>query len=76
LPHSVLSVMDSTRRDAVTPLEPELTREIGLIARDLPSRPPLVAALWRVAKYLDLQASFDAFLERPQASAEASAEVS
>jgi DNA-binding transcriptional LysR family regulator len=71
LPHSVLSVMDSTRRAAVTPLEPELTREIGLIARDLPSRPPLVAALWRAAKHLDLQARFDAFLEHPLADVEA-----
>lgn len=76
LPHSVLSVMDSSRRNAVTPLEPELTREIGLIARDLPSRPPLVAALWRAAKHLELQASFDAFLERPRAIADAPAAVS
>lgn len=76
LPHSVLSVMDSTRRDAVTPLEPELTREIGLIARDLPSRPPLVAALWKAAKHLDLQRRFDAFLDCPRASAEASNAVS
>ncbi|WP_321945794.1 LysR family transcriptional regulator [Paraburkholderia sp. J10-1] len=76
LPHSVLCVNDSTGRDTVTPLEPELTREIGLIARDLPSRPPLVAALWRAAKHLDLQTRFDAFLDRPRAIGEVPASVS
>ncbi|WP_321888603.1 LysR family transcriptional regulator [Paraburkholderia bannensis] len=76
LPHSVLSVMDTTRRDAVTPLEPELTREIGLIAREVASRPPLVAAVWKAAKHLDMQASFDAFLDAPRERAEASTAVS
>jgi DNA-binding transcriptional LysR family regulator len=72
LPHSVLSVMDHTDQVAVTSLEPELTREIGLITRDLPSRPPLVCALWEVAKHLDLQGSFDTFLDSSKAVACAS----
>ncbi|MFX1689694.1 LysR family transcriptional regulator [Paraburkholderia sp. A2RI-6] len=76
LPHSVLNVTGSTLRDVVTPLEPELTREIGLIARDLPSRPPLVAALWKAAKYLDLQTDFDAFLDHAGAVVDASTESS
>lgn len=66
LPHSVLSVVDHTHGVAVTPLEPELTREIGLITRNLPSRPPLVSALWQVTKSLNLQESFDAFLDHSQ----------
>ncbi|CAG9266168.1 Hydrogen peroxide-inducible genes activator [Paraburkholderia unamae] len=76
LPHSVLSVTDSAGRDAVTPIAPELTREIGLIARELPSRPPLVAALWKAAGRLDLQTRFDAFLDHPHAIVDATTAVS
>jgi DNA-binding transcriptional LysR family regulator len=76
LPHSVLSVMAGTQRDTVTRLEPELSREIGFIARELPSRPPLVAALWQAAKRLDLQNRFDAFLQPNDASADSSSAVS
>lgn len=76
LPHSMLSVMDHTDQVAVTSLEPELTREIGLITRHVPSRPPLVSALWEVAKQLDLQDSFDAFLNRSKAVDAASTSAS
>lgn len=76
LPHSVLSVMDHPDLVTVTALEPELTRDIGLVTRDLPSRPPLVSALWEVAKHLDLQDSFDAFLDQSKAVANASMSAS
>ncbi|WP_321817520.1 MULTISPECIES: LysR family transcriptional regulator [unclassified Paraburkholderia] len=65
LPHSVLSIADSARQMKATPLEPEVTREIGLITRNLPSRPRHVAAMWEAAKQLDLQDEFDALLDRP-----------
>ncbi|WP_322049512.1 LysR family transcriptional regulator [Paraburkholderia sp. J67] len=64
LPHSVLSIVDTTHQVDVTPLKPEVTREIGLITRNLPSRPRHVSAMWEAAKQLDLQDSFDALLDR------------
>jgi DNA-binding transcriptional LysR family regulator len=76
LPHGVLSVMDHADQVTVTPLEPELTREIGLITRDLPSRPPLVSAVWEVTKHLDMQESFDAFLNLSEVVAHPSIGVS
>ena len=44
-------------------LEPELTREIGLITRNAPVMPPLVSAMWESAQRLDLQNRFDALLQ-------------
>ncbi|QGZ65222.1 LysR family transcriptional regulator [Paraburkholderia acidisoli] len=63
LPHSLLSVVHGSGPFAATLLKPELTREIGLIARNAPVMPPLVAALWDSAQRLDLQSRFDALLE-------------
>ncbi|BCZ82238.1 LysR family transcriptional regulator [Paraburkholderia terrae] len=61
-PHSLLSVLpagDNVRRAL---LMPELTREIGLVARNREAMPPLVAAFWRCAEGLRLQDEFDALL--------------
>ncbi|SAL75267.1 DNA-binding transcriptional regulator CynR [Caballeronia peredens] len=63
LPHSLLSVLDArTSKARVVPLEPELTREIGFIARRAPTMPPLISAMWSAATELDLQQRFDALL--------------
>ncbi|WP_321795986.1 LysR substrate-binding domain-containing protein [Caballeronia sp. J97] len=63
LPHSLLSVLDAQASKARTvPLEPELTREIGFIARRAPTMPPLISAMWSAATELDLQRRFDALL--------------
>ncbi|MEM5343593.1 hypothetical protein [Paraburkholderia azotifigens] len=40
----------------------ELTREIGLVARNREAMSPLVAAFWRCAEGLHLQDEFDALL--------------
>ncbi|SAK81037.1 DNA-binding transcriptional regulator CynR [Caballeronia hypogeia] len=63
LPHSLLSVLDAhTDHVRVVPLEPELTREIGFIARRAPAMPPLISAMWSAATDLDMQQRFDALL--------------
>jgi DNA-binding transcriptional LysR family regulator len=63
LPHSLLSVIDPAASKArVVPIEPELTREIGFIARRAPTIPPLISAMWSAAADLDLQKRFDALL--------------
>jgi DNA-binding transcriptional LysR family regulator len=64
LPHSVLSIMHSSHQVAVTPLKPEVTREIGLITRNRPSRPRHISAMWQAVKHLDLQDNFDSLLGR------------
>ncbi|PCE23649.1 transcriptional regulator [Paraburkholderia acidicola] len=62
LPHSLLSVLDAHDGVNAALLLPELTREIGLIARNQPSMPALAAAMWRAAAQLDLQHTFDSLL--------------
>ncbi|AXL53952.1 transcriptional regulator (plasmid) [Paraburkholderia caffeinilytica] len=64
LPHSLLSVLDDLkeRRVRAVRIEPELTREIGLITRNKPSMQPLVTAMWTEAVKLDLQHQFDSLL--------------
>ncbi|WP_454862552.1 LysR family transcriptional regulator [Paraburkholderia fungorum] len=64
LPHSLLSVLDDVNQHKLRAvcIEPEFTREIGLIARNKPSMTPLVAALWAEVASLNLQKQFDALL--------------
>ncbi|WP_144157989.1 LysR family transcriptional regulator [Paraburkholderia sp. BCC1885] len=62
LPHSVLSVLPQGSDLHACRLSPELTRGIGLIARNRDATAPLVAAIWRHAEHLDLQSQFDALL--------------
>ncbi|BCQ26360.1 LysR family transcriptional regulator [Caballeronia sp. NK8] len=70
LPHSLLSVIDGKESGVrAIPLEPELTREIGLITRSAPAMPPLVAAMWSAVGELDLQQRFDTLLPRAQRGA-------
>ncbi|WP_300486003.1 LysR family transcriptional regulator [Methylobacter sp.] len=62
VPHSLLSLFEMRREVIALPLSPELSREIGLIARrqDLP--PPLQDAAWNIAQGLDLQNRFDGLI--------------
>ncbi|MGH8779616.1 LysR family transcriptional regulator [Paraburkholderia sp.] len=62
LPHSLLSALEAKNGVTAALLLPELTREIGLIARNQPSMSALVSAMWRAASQLDLQREFDALL--------------
>jgi DNA-binding transcriptional LysR family regulator len=59
VPHSLLNFFDLANRVQARPLLPELTRGIGLIARNQPALAPIAAAVWEVARTLRLQARFD-----------------
>ena len=51
----------------VAPL-PQLTRAIGLIARNQPALAPITGAVWEIARSLNLQPRFDlALVESPPA---------
>jgi DNA-binding transcriptional LysR family regulator len=58
VPHSLLNFFDMAKVQA-RPLLPYLTRAIGLIARNQPALAPITAAVWEIARGLDLQARFD-----------------
>jgi len=59
MPHSLLGFFDMATRVQARPLLPELTRSIGLIARNKPALAPITTAMWEVARGLGLQARFD-----------------
>jgi DNA-binding transcriptional LysR family regulator len=58
VPHSLLNFFDMARVRA-TPVLPYLTRAIGLIARNQPALAPITAAVWEIARGLELQKRFD-----------------
>ena len=58
VPHSLLNFFDMSRVQA-RPVLPFLTRAIGLIARNRPALAPVTAAVWEIARGLDLQKRFD-----------------
>jgi DNA-binding transcriptional LysR family regulator len=58
VPHSLLDFFDLTKVQA-RPLLPYLTRGIGLIARNRPALAPITAAVWEIARGLELQRRFD-----------------
>ena len=63
VPHSLLSLFEMHREVTALTLKPELSREIGLIARrrqDMP--PPLQEAAWNIAQRLNLQHRFDSLI--------------
>lgn len=62
VPHSLLNFFDLARVQA-TPLLPYLTRAIGLIARNQPALAPITAAVWEIARGLELQKRFDLALD-------------
>ena len=63
VPHSLLSLFEMHREVTALTMKPELSREIGLIARrrqDMP--PPLQEAAWNIAQRLNLQHRFDSLI--------------
>ena len=63
VPHSLLSLFEMHREVTALTLKPELSREIGLIARrrqEMP--PPLQEAAWNIAQRLNLQHRFDSLI--------------
>src|ERR1700675_2525264 len=63
VPHSLLNFFDLKNRVQARPVVPQLTRAIGLIARNQPSLAPITGAVWEIARGLDLQSRFDLALE-------------
>jgi DNA-binding transcriptional LysR family regulator len=59
VPHSLLSSFDLKGRVQACALIPEVTRAIGLIARNQPALAPITAAVWQLARGLGLQSRFD-----------------
>jgi hypothetical protein len=62
VPHSLLTFFDLQRVQA-RPILPQLTRQIGLIARNKPALAPITSAVWQLARTLDLQSRFDRTLK-------------
>jgi hypothetical protein len=59
VPHSLLNYLDLNNRVQARPLLPQVTRGIGLIARNQPTLAPITGAVWEIARQLNLQALFD-----------------
>jgi DNA-binding transcriptional LysR family regulator len=59
VPHSLLNFFDLQNRVQARPILPRLTRAIGLIAHNQPALSPVTAAVWEIARGLDLQLRFD-----------------
>ena len=63
VPHSLLNFFDHGARSGARPVLPYLTRAIGLIARNRPALAPITAAVWEIARGLELQRRFDLALD-------------
>jgi DNA-binding transcriptional LysR family regulator len=63
VPHSLLNFFNLDHRVQARPLLPQLTRAIGLVARNQPALAPITGAVWEIARGLNLQARFDLALE-------------
>ena len=59
VPHSLLNFFDLKNRVQARPLLPQLTRTIGLIARNQPALAPIAGAVLDIARGLNLQPRFD-----------------
>jgi DNA-binding transcriptional LysR family regulator len=59
VPHSLLNFFDLENCVQARALVPQLTRAIGLIARNQPTLAPITGAVWEIARSLDLQRRFD-----------------
>ncbi|TRW89778.1 LysR family transcriptional regulator [Candidatus Methylobacter oryzae] len=62
VPHSLLSLFEMRQEVTALTLKPELSREIGLIARRQDMPPPLQNAAWTIAQNLNLQHRFDSLI--------------
>lgn len=69
MPHSLLAFFGLGEQVSATALVPELTRNIGLIARDQPAMAPIAGSIWPIAETLKLQRRFDTFMRRVVAGA-------
>lgn len=63
MPHSMLKFFNLEHRVQVRPLLPQMTRAIGLVARNQPALAPITGAVWEIARSLNLQSLFDLALE-------------
>jgi DNA-binding transcriptional LysR family regulator len=59
VPNSLLNFFDLQNRVQARPILPRMTRAIGLIARNQPALAPVTAAVWEIARGMDLQPRFD-----------------
>jgi DNA-binding transcriptional LysR family regulator len=62
VPHSLLNLFEMRQEVTALPLLPELSREIGLIARRQELASPLQDAVWHIAHHLNLQHRFDSLI--------------
>jgi DNA-binding transcriptional LysR family regulator len=62
VPHSLLNLFEMRQEVTALPLFPELSREIGLIARRQELASPLQDAVWHIAHHLNLQHRFDSLI--------------
>ena len=63
VPHSLLSLIEMRQEVSAIPLEPLLTRQIGLIARQQNLELPIQQAAWKITEQLNLQKRFDALID-------------
>lgn len=63
MPHSLLALFEMREELTAIPLVPELHREIGIVALSHEPTPPIVAAVWKLTRKMDLRPHFD-FLQK------------
>ncbi len=59
VPHSLLNYLDLKDRVQARAIAPEVSRGIGIIARNQPALAPITGVIWEIARQLDLQRRFD-----------------
>ncbi|MDD2767996.1 MAG: LysR family transcriptional regulator [Methylococcus sp.] len=62
VPHSLLTLFEMRQEVTAVPLRPELSRQIGLVARNHQMLPPILAEAWTLAESLGLQARLDGLI--------------
>jgi DNA-binding transcriptional LysR family regulator len=63
VPHSVLSLIELRQEICVAQIVPELSRQIGMVARKQDPQPPMTAAMIELARGVDLQSRFDRLIK-------------
>ncbi|HTH93774.1 MAG TPA: LysR family transcriptional regulator [Rhodocyclaceae bacterium] len=63
VPHSVLSLIELRQEICVARIVPELSRQIGLVARKQNPYPPMTAAMIQLSHSIDLQSRFDRLIQ-------------
>lgn len=62
VPHSLLTLFEMRQEVVAIPVRPELSRQIGLVARNHQLLPPILAEAWVLAENLGLQSRLDALI--------------